>query len=222
MFYRIYTYRLVLFFGLLGSFQNFYSQSESQLLKKSNSFFSKDDYRNAINGYRQLLSNDIKNIDYNFKYAVCLFYTKSPNSSQKYFDYLLNQEGFPIDVFYFKGRLYHLNYQFERAIEMYENYVKIKTSKNQDYHCLDEIKRCQNAISLLKSPRAIEVISMKKMSQENYFSSYIFDSENFKLYSNTDVFSKVTIQVRWRRTRTRACAIVHGALLVDCIRWEEQ
>ena len=191
MFYRIYTYRLVLFFGLLGSFQNFYSQSESQLLKKSNSFFSKDDYRNAINGYRQLLSNDIKNIDYNFKYAVCLFYTKSPNSSQKYFDYLLNQEGFPIDVFYFKGRLYHLNYQFERAIEMYENYVKIKTSKNQDYHCLDEIKRCQNAISLLKSPRAIEVISMKKMSQENYFSSYIFDSENFKLYSNTDVFSKV-------------------------------
>ncbi|MDC0459926.1 hypothetical protein OAM07_04150 [Crocinitomicaceae bacterium] len=160
-------------------------------MKKSNSFFSKADYRNAVNGYRQLLSNDIKNIDYNFKYAVCLFYTKSPSSSQKYFDYLLNQEGFPIDVFYFKGRLYHLNYQFERAIEMYEDYVKIKTSKNKDYHCLDEIKRCQNAISLLKSPRAIEVISMQKMSQENYFSSYVFDSENFKLYSNSDVFSKM-------------------------------
>ncbi|MBT5933308.1 MAG: hypothetical protein HOH34_08220 [Flavobacteriales bacterium] len=121
MFYRIYTYRLVLLFGLLGSFQYSYAQSESQLLKKSNSFFSKADYRNAVNGYRQLLSNDIKNIDYNFKYAVCLFYTKSPSSSQKYFDYLLNQEGFPIDVFYFKGRLYHLNYQFERAIEMYED-----------------------------------------------------------------------------------------------------
>ena len=191
MFYRIYTYRLVLLFGLLGSFQYSYAQSESQLLKKSNSFFSKADYRNAVNGYRQLLSNDIKNIDYNFKYAVCLFYTKSPSSSQKYFDYLLNQEGFPIDVFYFKGRLYHLNYQFERAIEMYEDYVKIKTSKNKDYHCLDEIKRCQNAISLLKSPRAIEVISMQKMSQENYFSSYVFDSENFKLYSNSDVFSKM-------------------------------
>ena len=78
-----------MFFGLLVSFQCCYSQSESQLLKKSNSFFSKEDYRGAVNGFRQLLSNDITNIDYNYKYAVCLFYTKSPKSSQKYFDYLL-------------------------------------------------------------------------------------------------------------------------------------
>ena len=191
MFYNIYTYRLVIIFGLLVSFQCCYSQSESQLYKKSNSFFSKEDYRNAVNGFRQLLSNDITNIDYNYKYAVCLFYTKSPKSSQKYFDYLLNQEGFPIEVFYFKGRLYHLNYQFDQAIEMYEDYEKIKTSKDKDFQCLDEIKRCQNAKSLLKSPRAIEVISMQKISKENYFSSYVFDSENYKLYSNSDVFSKV-------------------------------
>ena len=167
-----------------------YSQSESQLLKKSNSFFSKEDYQSAVNGYRQLLSNDLKNIDYNFKYAVCLFYTKNPRASQKYFDYLLSHSGFPIDVFYFKGRLYHLNYQFEQAIEMYGDYEKLRTSKNKDYHCLDEIKRCQNAISLLTSPRAIEVISMQEMSRENYFSSYIFETENYKLYSNTDDFSK--------------------------------
>ena len=191
MFLNNYTYRLVLSFALLFAFQSSYAQSESQLLKKSNSSFSKEDYKNAVQGFRQLLSNDIKNIDYNYKYAVCLFYTKNPKSSQKYFDYLLNQEGFPIDVFYFKGRLYHLNYQFQQAIEMYEDYEKMRSNKDKDYHCLQEIKRCQNALSLLKSPRAIEVISMEKMSADDYFSSYVFDAENYKLYSVTDVFTKI-------------------------------
>ncbi len=167
------------------------AQTESQLLKKSNASFSKEDYKSAIEGFRQLLSNDIKNIDYNYKYAVCLYYTKSPKSSQKYFDYLLNQEGFPIDVFYFKGRLYHLNYQFQQAIEMYEDYEKIRSNKDKDYRCLEEIKRCQNALSLLKSPRAIEVISMESMPLDDYFSSYVFDSENYKLYSVNDEFSKI-------------------------------
>ncbi|MGB1452378.1 MAG: hypothetical protein ACPG7H_02260, partial [Crocinitomicaceae bacterium] len=167
------------------------AQTESQLLKKSNASFSKEDYQSAIEGFRQLLSNDIKNIDYNYKYAVCLYYTKSPKSSQKYFDYLLNQEGFPIDVFYFKGRLYHLNYQFQQAIEMYEDYEKIRSNKDKDYRCLEEIKRCQNALSLLKSPRAIEVISMESMPLDDYFSSYVFDSENYKLYSVNDEFSKI-------------------------------
>ena len=167
------------------------AQTESQLLKKSNASFSKEDYKSAIEGFRQLLSNDIKNIDYNYKYAVCLYYTKSPKSSQKYFDYLLNQEGFPIDVFYFKGRLYHLNYQFQQAIEMYEDYEKIRSNKDKDYRCLEEIKRCQNALSLLKSPRAIEVISMESMPFDDYFSSYVFDSENYKLYSVNDEFSKI-------------------------------
>ncbi|MGB1646465.1 MAG: hypothetical protein ACPG9I_04150, partial [Crocinitomicaceae bacterium] len=191
MFLNNYKYRFVLFFVLFSTIQVGNAQSESQLLKKSNASFSKEDYQSAIEGFRQLLSNDIKNIDYNYKYAVCLYYTKSPKSSQKYFDYLLNQEGFPIDVFYFKGRLYHLNYQFQQAIEMYEDYEKIRSNKDKDYRCLEEIKRCQNALSLLKSPRAIEVISMESMPLDDYFSSYVFDSENYKLYSVNDEFSKI-------------------------------
>ena len=161
--------------GLISSGQVAFSQSESQLLKKANSFFSKEDYRGAVKSYRQLLSNDLKNIDYNFKYAVCLFYTKNPNSSQKYFDYLLRQKDFPIDVFYFKGRLYHLNYQFKQAEKMYSDYENLRTNKDKEYHCIQEIERCINAISLLQSPRAIEVISMQESSLDDYFSSYIFD-----------------------------------------------
>ena len=105
------------------------AQSENQLIKTAKSSYLKEDYKNALEGYRQLLSNDLTNIDYNFKYAVCLFYTKNPKSSEKYFNYLLEQSDCPIAVFYFKGRLYHLNYEFDNAIEMYSKYIRLKTKK---------------------------------------------------------------------------------------------
>ena len=117
------------------------AQSESQLLKKSNSFFQKQEYSNAISGFRQLLSKDLKNIDYTYKYAVCLFYVDHPRSSQKYFDYLISQSDYPKEVCYFKGRIFHLNYQFDRAIEMYSEYESRRTNKDVDYNCLQEIKR---------------------------------------------------------------------------------
>ena len=185
-----FTYRIILCLGLVFSIQTTLAQSESQLLKKSNSYFQKQEYKNAITGFRQLLSKDLKSIDYNYKYAVCLFYVDHPRSSQKYFDYLFSQSEYPKEVFYFKGRIYHLNYQFDRAIEMYSDYENMKSSKDVDYPCLDEIKRCQNALLLLKSPKAIEVISMEQRTTENFFSSYIFDSLNFKLYSVNEYFSK--------------------------------
>jgi len=185
-----FTYRIIFCVGLVCSIQTTLAQSESQLLKKSNSHFQKQEYNKAISGFRQLLSKDLENIDYTYKYAVCLFYVDHPRSSQKYFDYLISQSGFPNEVYYFKGRIFHLNYQFDRAIEMYRDYENMKSRKDVDYHCSDEIKRCQNAINLLKSPKAIEVISMEQRTTENFFSSYIFDSLNFKLYSVNEYFSK--------------------------------
>ena len=113
------TYRFILVFCFIWTgIVPVMAQSENQLVKSSNSFFEKKQYSLAIDGYRQLLSNNLKNIDYNYCYAVCLFYTKNPKSSEKYFNYLLEQAQCPNEVYYFKGRLYHLNYEFDKAIEM--------------------------------------------------------------------------------------------------------
>ena len=166
------------------------SQSEKQLVKSSSSFFENKQYAKAIDGYRQLLSNDLKNIEYNYCYGVCLFYTDNPKSSETYFNYILEQSQFPSEVFYFKGRLYHLNYEFDKAIEMYTNYVGLKTKKSAGFDAAVEIQRCQNAKELLKSPRAIQVVRHDQKNTEDYFSAYLFDSINYKLYSQEDFGKK--------------------------------
>ena len=104
---------------------------------------------------------------------------------------MLEQSDCPIAVFYFKGRLYHLNYEFDNAIEMYSKYIRLKTKKSTDFKCVDEIMRCQNAKELLKSPRAIQVVSQEERTASDYFSSYLFYSINFKLYTIDDFNKKV-------------------------------
>jgi hypothetical protein len=167
------------------------AQSESQLTKSSKAFFLKQDYNKALDGYRQLLSNDLSNIDYNYRYAVCLFYTKSPKSSETYFNYLMEQSDCPIEVFFFKGKLHHINYQFDDAIALYSKYLSLKTKKSKDFSCAEEIVRCQNAKELLKSPRAIQVAGQEARSVSDYFSAYLFDSINYKLYTVDDFNKKV-------------------------------
>ena len=56
-----------------------------------------------------------------------------------------------------------------------------------------EIQRCQNAKELLKSPRAIQVVRHDQKNTEDYFSAYLFDSINYKLYSQEDFGKKYTV-----------------------------
>ena len=189
------TYRLVILCCFIWAGMDLcIAQSENQLVKSSSSFFEKKKYAQAIDGYRQLLSNDLKNIDYNYCYAVCLFHTKNPKSSEKYFNYLLEQSNCPPEVYFFKGRLYHINYQFDNAIDMYANYISLKTKKSQYLGASEEIKRCQHAKELLKSPRAIQVLRQAQKNAEDYFSAYLFDSINYKLYSQQDFGKKYNLK----------------------------
>ena len=192
MFHIRITYRFFLVFCLLWTgIQNTSAQSKNQLSKSVEGYFSKKEFDLAIDGYRQLLSNDLTNVDYNYRYAVCLFYTKNPKSSEKYFNYLMEQKQCPIEVFYFKGRLYHFNYEFDNAIEMYSNYINLKTKKSPFFGASVEIKRCKNAQKLLKSPRAIQVVSQESKTSTDYFSAYLFDSLNFKRYTTEEFNKKV-------------------------------
>ena len=73
---------------------------------------------------------------------------------------------------------------------MYANYIGLKTKKSVDFGASEEIKRCQNAKELLKSPRAIQVVRQDQRTTEDYFSAYLFDSINYKLYSQDDFGKK--------------------------------
>ena len=94
------TYRFILVFCFIWTgIVPVMAQSENQLVKSSNSFFEKKQYSLAIDGYRQLLSNNLKNIDFTFL-TSCPSLLKNkinnsffiPNPSDTSFEILKNYE----------------------------------------------------------------------------------------------------------------------------------
>jgi predicted Zn-dependent protease len=85
--------------------------------KNADRYFEAGDYFDALSLYSDILQNDPKNPELNYKYGVCLFYTDSVKSNcLKYLFLAANQsQPIPLSVYYL-ARAYHLNYKFDEAI----------------------------------------------------------------------------------------------------------
>jgi tetratricopeptide (TPR) repeat protein len=70
-------------------------------------------------------------VEFNYKYATCIFHTDDIKKSKKYFDYLLRQNDFPPEVYYYRARIYQHEYAFSKAIEFYKKYQELKPKKEQ-------------------------------------------------------------------------------------------
>ena len=107
-----YVYLLVVFFLCTNS----YSQSISQLQKKADNLFEKQNYSAALIDFRQLLAQNPTSIQFNYKYGVCLFYSDNRKNAKRYFDFLVRQNTFPSETYYYLAKLYHFDYKFTNAI----------------------------------------------------------------------------------------------------------
>ena len=113
-----YFYLVVVFFLCTNS----YSQSLTQLQKKADDLFEKQNYFAALIDFRQLLAQNPTSIQFNYKYGVCLFYSDNRKNAKRYFDFVLRQNTIPSETYYYLAKLYHFDYKFSSAIDYYQKY----------------------------------------------------------------------------------------------------
>ncbi|PSR53357.1 hypothetical protein AHMF7605_07355 [Adhaeribacter arboris] len=114
---------LVLFTGsFLLSFSS-QAQSLRNLMKIGDKFFALENYRSAIPYYEQILNENSDNAEALFKAGVSyLAYDKDKASDYLYKAQRLTPNVSP-DIEYWLGRVDHVNYRFEDAIQHFELYV---------------------------------------------------------------------------------------------------
>jgi len=147
---------------------------------------STGNYKKAGEEFSQLLSVYRKSATYNFYYGICLVeQNKNIDEALKYIKYAERSglgEDDAIELDYYLGRVYHLNYNFDKALEYYQ---KFKQELGNDaiklYDIDKEIRMAKNGRELIQYISDLVVVENKKISKDNYYYSYKLNNFGGKL-----------------------------------------
>jgi WD40-like Beta Propeller Repeat len=168
-----------LFVLLLFSGENLFSQStEQELIKAANSFFEKEEYAKAMPLYSQLLSLHPTDPEYNYKYGASAIYGESIKKDEgiKYLKFASGKPGVSPLSYFFLGKVYHLNYQFNDAIAAYNSFKTSADKSIQEKYQIDMyISMCENGKKLLQNIKDITVIDKVQTTVKDFFRNYELD-----------------------------------------------
>ncbi len=167
-------------------------QTEAKVIADANEKFEREDYTSAMPLYSQLLSNDKNNANYNYRYGVCVLFASA--QKEKGLQFLEIASKFAdVDgtVWFYLGKAYHLNYQFENAIGAYSKFKSVVGIKKAAKYKVDnEIEMCRTGTQLLQAITDITVFDKAELNETDFFRRYDLSSSDYsgKLLVKPDEF----------------------------------
>jgi outer membrane protein OmpA-like peptidoglycan-associated protein len=148
--------RRYLLIGFLCALAGYTAAQSPEDLKKADNDFNLGKYEQALDIYLKAYQQNPKDPAINYKIGVCYFRSRDAKTQQKATPFLEfaaanPNEQVPYRVYHYLGRMYHLNYQFDKALaqlDKFKGYVNDKDrlwGENQR-----AIEMCQNGKVILK------------------------------------------------------------------------
>ncbi len=152
-----------------GEYKKIYNQAEE--------YFVDENYHAALPLYLKLDSIEKGNSNINFKIGFCYlnaatYKTKSipyleesiKNITKKYAEGEIKEKQAPLVTYYYLAKAYHLNYEFDKAIAMYEKYIAVLgTGPKVDKEIEDvkhDIETCYNGKEFVKAPKKVTITNV--------------------------------------------------------------
>jgi tetratricopeptide (TPR) repeat protein len=128
--------------------------------------FKHHNYMMAMRVYKVLYVQDKKNIDFNYKLALCYLNTNiNKKEAIPYLEFVTKQEKFDPEAMFELGRAYHYANRFDDAIRTFNKYKKNLDGKNLNK--VDrEIEMCYNGKEFMKFPIKVTFENMKELNTE--------------------------------------------------------
>lgn len=166
-------YIIIFLFSFFEFGNSFAQDSEPVLSQKGLKLFETENYIAATPIYLQLVALQPRNSDYNYKYGACLLFNATDKKAAiKYLEFATMDPAINPDAYYFLGKAFHLNYQFDKAISSYQEY-KVKSKKIEKKWEIDrQIQSCNNGKNLLKNFSELIVVEKKSVLETSFYSAY--------------------------------------------------
>ena len=135
------------------------AQNTSWILKSGNRFFNLENYRAAIPFYEMILDNDPDNATALYKAGVSYLAFDKEKASDYLYKAQRLKPGVAKDIEYWLGRVDHVNYRFEDAINHYQLYSNSLNNRNNQVR--EELtmlmEQSRNALKQVNKPKDLFV-----------------------------------------------------------------
>ncbi len=179
---------------------NEFNSSQKKKLKEAQAFISEGYYESALE-ILLILEKEIKNPNINYHIGIC--YINISVNQDIAIDYLSRaSEGIsteangsykevqaPIETYFFLGKAYHLNNNYDMAINFFEKYKEnlVSEQREERKNAEHQIKMCETAKQMTKNPQEIErkTIGAQINTKSYEFPIAYIAEENLIVYSST-------------------------------------
>jgi hypothetical protein len=155
--------------------------SPAETRKIADNLFAKEDYTAAMPLYSGLLANEKDDPNLNYRYGVCVLYASSDkDQALPFLEKAAKNPDVDPEVWYYLGRAYHLNYQFDQAITAYAKYKTAGGAKKAEALQIDnQIAMCKTGRKLLKAITDITVLDKAELARGDFFRRYDLKSAGY-------------------------------------------
>lgn len=125
------------------------------LEKSANELFEKYNYQGALKGYTTLLKKDPKNVEINYKVAVCYLNTNIDRTKAiPHLETITKQdkEKYDSEAWFMLGKAYQYANRFDEAIEAYRKYTTKTKDTKEIAKAERQIETCTNGKQMVKKP----------------------------------------------------------------------
>ncbi|MDR0749158.1 MAG: tetratricopeptide repeat protein [Tannerellaceae bacterium] len=181
--------RLICLTGIILYCNSLFAQSLDQAKK----LYNEGEYAEAKPAFERLVKQAPNNASYNLWYGVCCYKTGDLENAVKYLDTAVKRH--VQEACLYLGELYADTYHFDKAAEMYEEYIAQLAKKKQDVEVyqkrLEHIEKAQRMVERVEN---IQLIDSMVVDKNDFLSAYTLSEESGSLASYTAFFN-ITGQV---------------------------
>lgn len=159
----------------------------AQSLDQAKKLYNEGQYAEAKPAFERLVQRVPNNSSYNHWYGVCCFETGDYETAEKHLQIAVKRK--VQESFRYMGDLYYLTYRFDKAAEMYDEYITLLTKKKQDTDVFEKkLSLAEKGQRMLERVESIQIIDSIIVNKQDILKAYQLSDEAGSLHNFNDFF----------------------------------
>lgn len=159
----------------------------AQSLDQAKKLYNDGQYAEAKPAFERLVKQAPNNSSYNLWYGVCSFETGDLEKAEKHLSFAVKRR--VQEAYRYLGEVYYLTYRFDKASEMFEDYIALLTKKKQPVEAFEaKLDLADNALRMMEKVEDVQVIDSMVVDKDDFISAYTLSEESGTLDSYTNFF----------------------------------